>query len=64
VKIFIATMLIMVSVAWFLGMIALYSDSLMTADHAELYSGICFVMILGAIYLFYSHNKNKDSLPK
>nr|NYE67796.1 putative tellurium resistance membrane protein TerC [Mucilaginibacter sp. E4BP6] len=60
-KISIAVMLFCFSFLWLIGILMFYGDSMMTINHAELYTGVCFAIILLGIYLIYSHNKNKKS---
>jgi len=58
-KISIAVALFCFSFLWLLGILMLYSDSMMTINHAYLYTGVCFAMILLGVFLIYLHNKNK-----
>ena len=58
-KIALAVFLIIFSVLWLIGITLFYSDNFMTYNHAILYSIVCFLIILLAIYLIYSHIKFK-----
>jgi ABC-type nickel/cobalt efflux system permease component RcnA len=60
-KVSLAVALIIFALVWLLFISMFYGDSVMTIDHTELYSGVCFLMIFVAIYLIYSHNRKKNA---
>ena len=57
----LAVLLIIIAPIWFFFIIALGADSFMTDTKVILYSSVCVLMTVLAIYLIYSDHKSKKS---